>query len=72
MRYAQFCFLEKGLELAFPPSFCMVCYFSYYILLTDQISLSDCLIRGVSNQTIFLHDQKVKYLENENSTFHPF
>ena len=41
-----FNFLEKGLELAPPPHFCMIFQekcFSCYILLTEQISLSDCL-----------------------------
>ena len=41
-----FDFLEKGLEIASHQILCMIFqekYFSCYILLTDKISLSDCL-----------------------------
>ena len=40
-RDSQIGFLEKGLGIVFTPYF--VYNFSCYILLTDQISLSDCL-----------------------------
>ena len=39
-------FLEKGLRIDYPPYLCMIFQgkcFSYYILLTYHISLSDCL-----------------------------
>ena len=39
----DFDFLEKGLGIVSPPHFVKEKYFSCYILLTDQISLSDCL-----------------------------
>ena len=42
----NFQLLEKGLGLFSPPHFCMIFqekHLSYYILLTDQISLPDCL-----------------------------
>ena len=42
----NFNFLEKGLRLVSPPHLCMIFQekcFSCYILITDQISLSDCL-----------------------------
>ena len=54
-------------------------YFSYYILLTDQIPLSDCLFDVINLEInlIFLiklfcymtkkSRQKFKYLENEKS-----
>ena len=42
----SFDFLEKGLRIVSPLLFCMIFQekrFSCYILLTDQIPLSDCL-----------------------------
>ena len=42
----NFTFSDKGLGLVSPPHFVHIFQekcFSYYILLTDQISLSDCL-----------------------------
>ena len=42
----NFNFLEKGLRLVSPPHLCMFFQekcFSCYILITDQISFSDCL-----------------------------
>ena len=42
----NFDFLEKGLGIVSPPHFCMILQeinFSCYILLTNQISLPNCL-----------------------------
>ena len=42
----NFSFLEKGLGIVSPPYFVLIFQqkcFSCYILVTDQISLSDCL-----------------------------
>ena len=62
----NFDFVEKDLEIVLPPHI-------VYNLLTDQVSLPDCLlllvmlvnicialIVNLSNQVVFLHDEKVK------------
>ena len=76
----NFNFADKGKVLVFPLyfvyDFSRKC-FSGYILLTDQMSLSDCLY--FPKYWVIYVWQKRKYLENEKrflgeikSIFHPF